>query len=600
MKRFLASNEIWLSVLLALTGWFTPMLSFADKLPLPQSGQVARLVSDLDAADFFARESATRRLRSLVIDPQSGPTVAAELERASLDAGISYEAQELLAEVLRGVEPADAATTETLSVDATTALIKQLGDDRFTVRETAARRLHWLLRNDANIVPILQQLKSRLGDPHASAATRQEFDRHFDEARRAWLLAAPEKCPLPAVEEDQISTWCALVGKPTDNEATFAAQRVAQRELEDLLVRDDYRDRVARAIEAEHTNTVDPAGLARLRDLVDLTRPAMVAEIWSATRFINWIGGVIVADGDPYSVHLATTQYLHVGIPQIPEGALRATHFDRCDDKLAHCVSGNTLQPGDYPVGTAFPHPEGDTTLFHLVNLPTPRRRLIYEYSSRRSESVRLRELSQRTCDAFLNQERKLIDADVMVLMLLDRAVVANFAGQFFAKIDDKPLDGLGSRLMIGHTTTHGGICYALAFTGTKDAASGLIKAIADKRMKPPENANPYNLPIIALLAIANRDPWQDANQWLAEQVDHDDLLINNVDPGPELAATAAAILTDRLGQSPQSLGLIPVHDGFCQQVGLTPYRFESVDHRAAARAWIKAQRKDGARDKAG
>ena len=50
-----------------------------------------------------------------------------------------------------------------------------------------------------------------------------------------------------------------------------------------------------------------------------------------------------------------TVQYLLIGVPQYPERMTRATFFDKIDDTTAHCVSGNSLAPGDYPVGIAIP-----------------------------------------------------------------------------------------------------------------------------------------------------------------------------------------------------------------------------------------------------
>src|SRR6185436_7373937 len=109
----------------------------------------------------------------------------------------------------------------------------------------------------------------------------------------------------------------------------------------------------------------DAATEQRLRAVYEWTQPAMVAEIWSAQRHV-------------------TIQYLLVDVPQFPEGGLRATHFDSIDERTAHCVSGNSLVPGDYAVGVAIPHPEGREVMFHLQNLPTPRRRLAYTYKVKR------------------------------------------------------------------------------------------------------------------------------------------------------------------------------------------------------------------------
>src|SRR4029078_5820862 len=92
--------------------------------------------------------------------------------------------------------------------------------------------------------------------------------------------------------------------------------------------------------------TVDNADAeARLREIADFARPAMAAEVWTHSSF-DW----------EHRQHV-TVQHLLVDVPQYPEISTKATHFDRIDDKTAHCVSGNNLTPGDYPVGGAIPHP---------------------------------------------------------------------------------------------------------------------------------------------------------------------------------------------------------------------------------------------------
>ena len=98
--------------------------------------------------------------------------------------------------------------------------------------------------------------------------------------------------------------------------------------------------------------------------MLDWTKPELVAEFWQ--------GG-----------HQTGEQHLVVGVPTLSPNAMKPTHFDRADDRVAHYVSGNSLSPGDYPVGEAFPHPLVEHGFFHLVNLPTPRRRMAYLYVDR-------------------------------------------------------------------------------------------------------------------------------------------------------------------------------------------------------------------------
>ncbi len=151
----------------------------------------------------------------------------------------------------------------------------------------------------------------------------------------------------------------------------------AERSLVELICRADYVERVRSRIEATLAARSDPdptserkAGrgatspnLATLWQLLDETRPAMVAEVWSRGQQVN-------------------TQRLLVGVPQVhdfagidpanPDAPPRnVTHFDRIDDHMAHCVRGVTLYEGDWPVGVAIPHPKGEPLTFVLVNLPT-------------------------------------------------------------------------------------------------------------------------------------------------------------------------------------------------------------------------------------
>jgi hypothetical protein len=553
---------------------------------------VRDLVVAMDDSSFNVREAAMRDLRArLFADGNVSEHILSELFRLSLDPKISFEVQRRLADLLSGIELPDTLKSSSATKDEISALIQELSNDRFTTRETAIRRLDWILRNQANIVPTLLAIKTQLADVKLSAVVRQELTRHYDTVRRAWLLAPEKECPLPPVSDEQIAALISTVAAPMEQRTAMADVQFATRELQDLLCQDEYQAAVSRKLTAAMESTQDPVAATRLRELVDLSRPSMVAEIWSSVRLINMGGGFLVADSDGYRVRLATMQYLHIGVPQVPENAQRATFFDRCDDKTAHCVSGNSLHPGDYPVGTAILHPDGSQTLFHLINLPTPRRRLIYEYSASNSETARFRKLSQKTCDAYLSKERPLTGADISILMLLDRAVVAQFAGRFFESIDEAPFAANWAPTLVGPTSLHGAVCYALAFSGTRDAAPQILKAIKKNRFLPIADGRNYDLPQIALLAIARRDAWATVNDWLGEQLSKKIPLVANSDPAPDLAATAAAILLERQGESIDDFGLEPQADGFCQQVQLPTYRFRNDAARQAVLRWWQKNR---------
>jgi hypothetical protein len=590
--RFAATASVLALVAFSLSTAADPTAGPAHTAAASKADAVSKLVQAMGAPSFSTREAATRDLRVLLSGTgEASREMISRLFQFSLDPEVSFEAQQRLAELLAGIELPDSLNSSVATGQELSELVEQLSDDRFTTRETATRRLDWILRNPTNIVPALLAIKARLADAKLPAAMRQELTRHYDTVRRAWLLAPAKDCPLPAVGDEQIASLIETASAPAERQSTIADQQFAIRELQDLLCRDEYCEVITGRLKAAIESTNDPLATARLSELVDLTRPSMVAEIWSSLRIVNLGGGFIIADGDAHRMHLATMQYLHIGVPQVPENAPRATFFDRCDDKTAHCVSGNTLHPGDYPVGTAFLHPDGELTLFHLVNLPTPRRRLIYEYSASGSETVRFRKLSQKTCDAYLNKERPLLGADISILTLLDQAVVAQFAGRFFESIADAPLDGQARPLIVGPASLHGAICYALAFSGTRDAALQIIKAIDRKRFLPIDDGRYYDLPRIALLSIARRDAWADVNAWLGEQLSKKVRLIANSDPAPDLAATAAAILLERHGKSIDEFGLESNPDGFCQQIQLPTYRFRDDAARQAVQRWWQDKR---------
>ena len=272
--------------------------------------------------------------------------------------------------------------------------------------------------------------KRRLADPGLSRQARRAMESVLDRAREAWVNADPAKVPLPAVSNEQMTRW---LDELTAGEAEAAAGRVrratAERELIDLLVRDDTRERLLGMLEQRIAAAADADAAARLREIADFARPAMAAEVWGHQKEDPETGQA--ADWQ-HRQHISV-QHLIVGVPQLVEAAARPTHFDRIDDHTAHCVSGNSLTPGDYPVGVAIPNPNpAYEVMYYLVNLPTPRRRLAYDYHLKRDESERLADISQRTLDDFLAKRRPLDELHVMMLRQLDPRTVSRFVGPYF------------------------------------------------------------------------------------------------------------------------------------------------------------------------
>jgi hypothetical protein len=176
---------------------------------------------------------------------------------------------------------------------------------------------------------------------------------------------------------------------------------------------------------------------------------------------------------------------------------------------------------------------------------------------------------------------------------------VSRFAGKYFHAVDDAPLQQLlplaqlpdpRIRRMGPRPSRFGAICGQLAVDGVKEAMPGLTDAIAKKRFLPPTNTAPYRLEWLAAFSIAVRDPWPEVDAWLADQVDHHELLAQGrqLTKSPEIGATAAALLLKRQGQLPASFGLEPAkEDVTIEQLRIEGYRFAGEESRDRVKAWI-------------
>jgi hypothetical protein len=461
--------------------------------------------------------------------------------------------------------------------------VRQLDDDSYAVRLGAAQRLEWLLGNPKLICPLMLRLKRLLADAKPTVGKEGEVESAWRRAHSAWLLSDPADWALPAVTDAEFLQWIDDLASPSPQGETSGAWRVyrtAERELMDALARDEIAPRIAKALETRLASETDAEAKSRLQTVFDMTKPEMVAEYWQGRRHLS-------------------EQHLLVGVPATYPGAPNPTHFDRVDDETAHCVSGNSLSPGDYPVGVAIPHPMQASAIFHLVNLPTPRRRQAYLCYAQIDDAKRLTEISRRTLDRFLEKKSLLTAAELLMLGQLDPTEVSRFAGKYFHAVDDAPLQQLlplaqlpdpRIRRMGPRPSRFGAICGQLAVDGVKEAMPGLTDAIAKKRFLPPTNTAPYRLEWLAAFSIAVRDPWPEVDAWLADQVDHHELLAQGrqLTKSPEIGATAAALLLKRQGQLPASFGLEPAkEDVTIEQLRIEGYRFAGEESRDRVKAWI-------------
>lgn len=535
---------------------------------------IAKLLGDLDSDHFVVRREAAAHLRRMARRPEMRRMLAEEFERVLLSSETSLEVRSQLerlrvdADLPRAVPEPSAKT----SAEEVQRLVGQLDDASYARRLGAARRLEWLLRDPEAVVLIVAALRERLSSAELSADARHWLEPIWGRARGLWLATDPATWRLPPVGDEQIARWIDDLARPVPQGArpeAWPVHRDAARELRDLLARDEYVSRVRKAIEARlAAGNVAPPGAARFQELIELCRPAMVAEFWQ--------GG-----------HHRGIQHLLIGVPSQSPGAPRPSHFDRIDDKVAHCVSGTNLSEGNYPVGVAIAHPNQKDAIFHLVNLPTPRRRMAYEYLVKRDEARRYAELSRRTFDRLLKIGQPLGGGDLLMLRQLDPRELSRFAGKFFLAVADDRLAYDGIEWTGTQGSRHNLLCVYLAANGTREAAPELLEAIKRHRILPPRAEAPYQMAWIAALSIAARDPWPEVDTWLAAQIGRSDpLVIGREGHPPELGATAAAILLARHGRTPSQFGLEPARDDVLDDLGLKAQRFTAPDWRAKVLKW--------------
>jgi hypothetical protein len=529
-------------------------------------GEVTRLLGQLDSDRFEVRQAAAQQLDQFVSKPELGGLLAGEFRRTLLRPDLSYEVRWRLNGWSRRLPAPPPEPVGEAAPDELDRLVRQLDDDSYAVRLGAAERLEWLTNNPKLVCPLMLLLKRRLAEATLSDEARRQLEAAWQRVRGAWLMS-DSACPqLPAVSDEQIASWLDDLMKRSQPDGA------SHRELLDLLARDDYVPRLKAAIQKRLDANPDADAAARLQELHNWTKPAMVAEYWHGRRQLG-------------------QQHLLVDVPTMSPGAVKPTHFDRCDDNTAHYVSGNSLTKGDYPVGVAFPHPKQEDAVFDLVNLPTPRRRMAYDYYVRTSESKRLAALSRRTFDRFLTIKRPLTEQELVMLGQLDPVELSRFAGKYFMAVDDDRIPAAGLHRLGGRPSRFGMICVHLAIDGTKDALPGLTDAIAKGAFMPPSVLAPYRLPWLAALSIAVRDPWPDVDAWLAGRIDAKDVLVEGRTSSPELSATAAAVLLSRHGRTAAQFDLQPSPEPLLNKFQIDGYRFGSDESRKKVRQWWEEEK---------
>lgn len=612
---------------------------------------VAQLIGQLDAPLYEVRQTALAELRALLASPELQTGVTWQLQRSLAQDDLSLEVRDTLEGLVAGVplpedllppvDPAQAAD-----------LLAELSDGRFVVRRQAADRLRRLAGQPGQAEPLLAALQ-RLQDESASADLQGLAAELSADLRRAWLVSDPANWRAPPLTDEQIAAWLpeivaqadavpqaddlpdplAAAGQPIvivgggfnamtiDRPGSFvrgqpwafdllaaATHPLSQRwprqsALREFVDASFYDENVPALRDAVQAALADEQGLSdaarqRLEQLAELLLPTLVAELWKERS-------------------VTTVQFLFVDVPQFPQYAVRPTHFDRIDDETAHCASGNSLVPGEYPVNRAIAptHPDRDPNnpenrmCIRLLNLQTPRRRMQYLYDLQRPQAERLRELSERSCAGWLADGRLLTERESIVLLQLDPAVVSQFVGPYLQQIDDEMLPENQELSVLGRTSSHALTCYIASAVGDDAALRGIRAALDAGRLRPPGPTALYDLGWLAAFELAGRaaDPAMgedpaaeedlELDEWLAALVGDETPLMPGVgESGPELGATAAALLLRRHEQLPAEfdLGETPVPP----VLGLSGdyYRFLLPGGRDRVRTWWERQKTELAR----
>jgi len=549
-----------------------------------QRSEFQQRLQELDSPCYETRRMAAERLERWLGMPEMTAMLAEQFEQLLVQPELPFEVRWRILTWRTRLPVGKSEPPQSVRMEELERLFRQLDDDSYSIRAGTSQRLQWMAASEHLARPMMLILKRRLADPLLSEDSYRRLESIRNIVWGIWLTSDVSEENLPPVSNAQIDSWLDELGQPSSKNDLHAAmrRRIVRQELIDVLSQDREVPRVKAAIEIRLHGKLDPAATLRLRELWDLTRPALVAESWCGRK-------------------QTLEQHLVVGEPMHALGAAHPSHFDRSDDHLAHCVSGNALTPGDYPVGIAFPPPNWPTgfaeAVFHLVNLPTPRRQIAYSYYVKTDPAVRLTKLSRRTLDRFLSDKKLLNDSELGMLGQLDAREVSRFASRYFLQMEDGMVEedfdqeSSTSRSRLGsHSSRFGAICAQLAIDGTREAIPGLLEAVGQKKFLPPTPLDPYRLQWLAAFSIARREPWPEVDAWLAENIGNQETLIIDHAETAEIGATAAGLLLTRNEERPATFGLQATVDSQLTQLKLPGFRYTAPDEVQRVRQWWNRQ----------
>ena len=571
--------------------------------------RIQEKIADLDSPFYSVRSRTAAELEQWLGRTDLAPILSEQFEQLNFQADLPMEIRWRISLWRKRLPPARSEPPQTVSEDELARLVLQLDDDSYAAREGATERLLWMAGSERLAGPIMVGLRRRLAEPAISEDCYRRVESVCNVAWGAWVASDAPELNAPSPSDEQVRMWLDELTESSPGRGVNLEllRRAARRRMLYALTQDRDVPRLKAAMEARARGDKNAAAL--LDELIDLTRPAVVSESWS--------GGAQILE-----------QRLVLGVPAQAQDGEHPIFFDRVNDETAHCESGAALPPGDYPVDIAFVPPNYDPqhpVIFYLIYLSTPRRQIAYSYFVKTDRAARLARLSRRTLDRYASQKRQLDGDQLATLDQLDAREVSRFAGRIFETMPDGPVAfDLDQDFAFVHRrrpgqfgsrdSCFGAICAQLLTTGTREAAPGLMAALRQKRFRPPLPSEPYWLPWMAAFAIARRDPWPDADAWLAENLDNPQTIVLDrgqagrrlrraaETPGTKgpatgdseetatIGAMAAALLARRHACRPASLGLLRTSDKRMEVFNLYGYRYGKPEDIERVRQWWKAQ----------
>ena len=254
--------------------------------PPPALGEeIERLFVDLDADEFSIRMAAFERLQELSTQEHARPLLAESVKRAMVDTEISFEVRKQLERLARNlpvVELGPAPKADALTVD---ELLAQLADDSYARRLGAESRLRWLLGSADAVGLIYERVKHSAASIRLDHEQTQALRQIYDYARAAWLGDKARQND-PVASSEQIERLIGQIAQgDLKNQFRLTEEPTAVVELRDLLAIDANVDPIRKALEARLPTVDEQSEAARhLNELLELTKPAMVAEYWRSGR----------------------------------------------------------------------------------------------------------------------------------------------------------------------------------------------------------------------------------------------------------------------------------------------------------------------------